>query len=602
MIHRCIENWVQMFTYQPDILDEELDAPHIGHQQEYIAQFTSILKQEEFLQDVILANKVIRSGKPNRFGCRVQVRSNFNFDKVEQMLEDYHDKDLIEWLKYGFSISRDDDADDPTPNTVNHLGATLFPESIDAYIEKEIRLGATMGPFTIPPFLSRIGISPLSTRPKKDSSERRVILDLSFPETKSVNSGINKDFYCGKPVKLTYPTIDTLAKRISEIGRDCRVWKKDLRRFFRQLPLCPRDYSLIGYRWRSVLFFDKSVPMGLRSATYAAQKTTDSVVYVHKNRGFWSTNYLDDFGSAEERNIAKASYDEMGNILQDFGIEESKEKAVEPTTRMEFLGNTVDTVKMSIEVSQNRMDELLHLIGIWKRKQSYTKKQLQSLIGKLSFVTNCVRAGRIFISRLISQLSNFSDNGRAQIGDEILQDLQWWERFLPEYNGISILWLQDALPIDHYIASDASLIGGGAVHNKEFFHFRFPEEIMRQTTNIAQRELFTIVIALKLWGSELYGNVVKFSTDNMNCMYAINKGRTKDAFMLKCIREIAWIGAKNQFLLKAVYLNTKINTLPDALSRWFLSSEARRIVKRMTDKTWKRRSITPSIMKFHCVW
>jgi hypothetical protein len=45
---------------------------------------------------------------------------------------------------------------------------------------------------------------------KKDSSERRVILDLSFPPGCSVNDNISKDIYLGEKIEVTYPNIDDL--------------------------------------------------------------------------------------------------------------------------------------------------------------------------------------------------------------------------------------------------------------------------------------------------------------------------------------------------------------------------------------------------------
>ena len=54
-----------------------------------------------------------------------------------------------------------------------------------------------MGPFKVNPFNQPIGISPLNTRDKKDSSEKRIILDLSFPLGLAINEGIDKDKYLG---------------------------------------------------------------------------------------------------------------------------------------------------------------------------------------------------------------------------------------------------------------------------------------------------------------------------------------------------------------------------------------------------------------------
>ena len=57
------------------------------------------------------------------------------------------------------------------------------------------------------PFSRHVGISPLSTRPKRGSEDRRVILDLSFPIGESVNDGIPKDTYMGFHAKLTSPEL-----------------------------------------------------------------------------------------------------------------------------------------------------------------------------------------------------------------------------------------------------------------------------------------------------------------------------------------------------------------------------------------------------------
>ena len=194
--------------------------------------------------------------------------------------------------------------------------------------------------FTIPPFLNRIGVSPLSTRPKKKSDSRRIILDLSFPEGNSVNDGISKTHYCGEQIKLSYPSVDMLAHRIAEPGQGCLIWKKDFWRYFRQVPLCLCDYSLIGWRWKGLLYFDKMVPMGLCSAAYICQRVSDSIVFTHRQFDDWSINYLDDFGSAEQKQFAYDSYALMTNIMKAFGILESQEKVVLSTTRMDFLRNT----------------------------------------------------------------------------------------------------------------------------------------------------------------------------------------------------------------------------------------------------------------------
>ena len=136
----------------------------------------------------------------------------------------------------------------------------------------------------------------------------------------------------------------------------------------------------------------------------------------------------------------------MGRILTAVGALEAREKVVAPTTRMEFLGNVVDTIKMTLEVAEYRVEELTNLVCEWKNMNKFTLKQLQSLIGKLAFVTNCVRPGRIFLSRLLKVLREFPVAERSlPMQKEMLNDLQWWEHFLPRFDG-SLNTLATGLP------------------------------------------------------------------------------------------------------------------------------------------------------------
>jgi hypothetical protein len=59
---------------------------------------------------------------------------------------------------------------------------------------KEASYGAIIGPFDKNLFPYHFKISPLNTV-SKDTLERRVILDLSFPAGNSVNDYISKDNY-----------------------------------------------------------------------------------------------------------------------------------------------------------------------------------------------------------------------------------------------------------------------------------------------------------------------------------------------------------------------------------------------------------------------
>ena len=234
-------------------------------------------------EDVSLHDKVHREGYPNRWGAKQTVKSRWNLKLFDSLLRNYKDREVVQWLRYGWPTGRLPSLPSPGQCKTNHKGASNYPKQLHKYISKESRYGAVMGPYKKIPFKDKVGISPLSTRPKRDSQDRRVILDLSFPLGDSVNDGIPKDTYMGFAANLSFPKMDQFAVRIFQLGIGCFMFKIDLSRYFRQIPLDPGDYSLIGYVINGDIYFDKVLPMGMRSAPYIAQRITNAIASIHRS-------------------------------------------------------------------------------------------------------------------------------------------------------------------------------------------------------------------------------------------------------------------------------------------------------------------------------
>ena len=81
---------------------------------------------------------------------------------------------------------------------------------MQAFLDAELSWNAIAGPFDYPPFSDDFVCSPLQTVPKRGSSTRRIVMDLSFPHGSSVNDGIPSDTYLGEHFKLRLPGIDRL--------------------------------------------------------------------------------------------------------------------------------------------------------------------------------------------------------------------------------------------------------------------------------------------------------------------------------------------------------------------------------------------------------
>ena len=94
-----------------------------------------------------------------------------------------------------------------------------------------------------------------------------MVHDLRFPPGESVNDGIARDQYLSQALHLRLPGVDRLVEFILSKGPGCLVFKKDVKRAYRQIPVDPNDYHLLGMCIDGQFYFHTVTPFGLRSAT-----------------------------------------------------------------------------------------------------------------------------------------------------------------------------------------------------------------------------------------------------------------------------------------------------------------------------------------------
>ena len=171
------------------------------------------------LQDFyIKAHSVVKStGVPNYVQAKIEVPSALNISECESNLVDYEDKNLVQFLKYGFPLGYAS-SNLPVSKPKNHSGALEFPVVIDEYLESEIGCKNVLGPFQSNPLSETVFVSPLNSVEKKDSRDRRIIADFSYPPGTSINDGIDKNLYLGDVVDLSYPSVDNFAFELKKNG------------------------------------------------------------------------------------------------------------------------------------------------------------------------------------------------------------------------------------------------------------------------------------------------------------------------------------------------------------------------------------------------
>ena len=119
----------------------------------------------------VTANREVRLSNHHNFQDRkINVNTNWDLDKFEEWLEGYHDKEIVNYLRFGWPLNTEGaERRDTIPPNQN--GAQCNKEELRKYIKAKIQSGSVIGPFFKNPFRRYARISLFDTRPKKDSDE-----------------------------------------------------------------------------------------------------------------------------------------------------------------------------------------------------------------------------------------------------------------------------------------------------------------------------------------------------------------------------------------------------------------------------------------------
>ena len=189
---------------------------------------------------------------------------------------------------------------------------------------------------------------------------------------------------------------------------------------------------------------------------------------------------------------------------------------------------------MSMSIPSAKLKDVMQCLGEWRGKTRATRREMQSLLGLLNFVATVAPPTRLFTNRMFDSLS---ETGPTSLSCQFKQDVQFFLDLLPIFNGRKIMGKQ-VLPYQHQVELDACLTGCGAVAGEQFYATPFPRGVLLADHSIAHLELLNIVIAVKMWRERWSGWTVQVYCDNLNSVFVLQSGRSRDLFMRACAREI----------------------------------------------------------------
>ena len=516
----------------------------------------------------------------NFIESQIQVESQLNPEVWERYLKYYWDKQLCFLIRYGFPL--DHKQESPLKHDFkNHSTATDYENDVKAYLQEEKQFGAILGPYNSCP-LDNMHFSPFLTREKPGAPHRRVIVDLSYPEGFSVNAGVDSDKYLDTPFILTLPTIDNITQKVKENGKGSMLYKIDLSRAFRHVKIDPKDYNLLGLQISNEIFYDSCLPFGFKHGSAIFQRISDSIRYIMNSLGFKVTNYIDDIIGHSVCSQANDSFRTLFKILTELGFDISQKKIVTPSTKVTCLGVDIDTEKFTISIPSDKVSEIIQTCHNWSSKKFCTKRDLQSLLGKLLYITKCVKSSRFFLNRMLEVLRNSQKRVKIQLTPEFHRDLNWFIEFIPKFNGSAFFVHHN---IQYEIELDACLQGLGARCGDQVYAIEIPLNF--ENMGIVHLEMINILVAIRTWATLWKGKNIRIHCDNQAVVSVLTTGKTRDSRLAAIARNIFMEIAAYDICLRTVHISGKNNQVADNLSRFFLGNIYReRLYQSLKHPTW----------------
>ena len=165
-----------------------------------------------------------------------------------------------------------------------------------------------------------------------------------------------------------------------------------------------------------------------------------------------------------------ASFKFLKNLLVELGLDISPKKLVPPSTLVTCLGILIDSINKTISKPPEKLSEITQLCAQWTSKTYCGKRDLQSLLGCLLYISKCVKHSRFFLNRMLTLLRDNYDKTKILITSEFYKDLAWFNSFLSHYNGVTYYEQQNCHSEVHL---DACLTGLGGSYESWSTHFPY---------------------------------------------------------------------------------------------------------------------------------
>ena len=428
-------------------------------------------------------------------------------------------------------------------------------------------------------------ISPIFHVPKSGGGIR-IILNL-----KELNSYI--EFFHFK--------MDTIKTVLLNVTPGCYMASVDLQHAYHSIKIDENYQGFLKFMFEGKLYKYTCYPNGLGPCPRKFTKIM-KVPLSHLREQMCSIlGYIDDFllwaltytECAKNVQMAVDLFIKLGFFIH-------PEKSVfNPTTRLIFLGFIIDSILMTVTLTDEKKERLQNLIdNMLSKNDAYLFKirEVARIIGLIVSSLPASLYGALYYRKLendknkalVKSYGNYE--AKMTLSRHAKDDLRWWSENLNETYA-PIQWP----PITDEMATDASsLIGWGAVLGKHQTGGAWSDD--ESDIHINVKEMMAIYFAIRSFVNLIANTHVRVLCDNTTAISVINKmGSTKSLQCNHVAQQIWEFCQKHDIFITCAHIPGKHNIVPDRLSRKSYKDAEWMLNKDVYIKAISKLNFTPSI-------
>jgi len=492
-------------------------------------------------------------------GSFLNTPENFKGGKISKFYKHWktltNDSALLDIIAHGYSLEFDS-----PPCALCHrqqipfngVEKLIIQSLLGKLLEKEvIELVTNFRPAVV---------SNIFTRLKGDGTYR-LILNLS-----NLNEHIDKKHF----------KMETLKSALSLVKQDCYFSKIDLKDAYYSVPIHQNYRSYLCFLWEGKMYQFTCLPNGLSSAPRIFTKLLKPVFAHLRKQGYINCAYIDDvLLQSQTYHECLVHMQETAQLVDEVGLTVHPIKSqFEPTQCIEFVGFLIDSVSMTVRLTDRKIQELIILCTQMLKSPCIKIRDFAKLIGKFVASEPGVQYAPLYYKSLEIQrdaelaMKNGNFDSLMSISDDNKQCMKWWVANLSNsYKPIS-----HGKP-DRIIESDSSSSGFGAhdvTHDKEFSGTWTGSDLLQ---HINYLELKAAYFAIQYFCQNARNEHVQLFLDNTTAIKYLDKMGGRIPSLNNLAKEIWLWCAHRNIWLSVFHIPGKLNVRADALSRQKLSMD-----------------------------